>query len=158
MRKGVMSMREYTLKIKEVCDLLALSGRKLAELEHIATILNGLPPEFAPFVVVITASKEPFSLDGVVSVLIESESRLLADSIETPIGVNLTQVPAESPAVPTCPSSSLSPCKPHCVSESLQSCLKEQQYQQQTARSKTQNLDNGMYSPVEPLIVDVVEK
>ncbi|KAL4335089.1 hypothetical protein GQ457_07G028430 [Hibiscus cannabinus] len=91
MKKGAMSMREYTLKIKEVCDLLALSGRKVAEVEHIATILNGLPSEFAPFVAVITASKEPFSLDGVVSVLVDAESRLMVDVVESPIGINLSQ-------------------------------------------------------------------
>ncbi|KAL4302386.1 hypothetical protein GQ457_10G022830 [Hibiscus cannabinus] len=96
MKKGAMSMREYTMKIKEVCDLLALSGRKVAEVEHIATILNGLPPEFAPFVAVITASKEPFSLDGVVSVLVDAESRLLPDVIETPIGINLTQAQTDN--------------------------------------------------------------
>ncbi|KAL4278030.1 hypothetical protein GQ457_03G023670 [Hibiscus cannabinus] len=91
MKKGVLTMREYTMKIKEVCDLLALSGRKVDEVEHIATILNGLPSEYAPFVAVITASKEPFSLEGVVSVLVDAESRLLADVVEPPVGINLSQ-------------------------------------------------------------------
>ncbi|KAL4317833.1 hypothetical protein GQ457_18G015830 [Hibiscus cannabinus] len=69
----------------------AMSMRKVAEVEHIATILNGLPSEFAPFVAVITASKEPFSLDGVVSVLVDAESRLMVDVVESPIGINLSQ-------------------------------------------------------------------
>ncbi|KAL4335327.1 hypothetical protein GQ457_07G027260 [Hibiscus cannabinus] len=90
MKKGVMRMREYTVKIKEICDLLALSGHTVSEVEHIATILNGLPPEFAPFVAVITASQVPYSLDGVVSVLVDAESRLM-DTFETPVGINFSQ-------------------------------------------------------------------
>ncbi|KAL4364045.1 hypothetical protein GQ457_04G021880 [Hibiscus cannabinus] len=90
MKKGALRMREYTVKVKEICDLLAVSGNKVAEVEHIATILNGLPAEFAPFVVVITASQVPYTLDGVISVLVDVESRLL-DVVEAPIGINLSQ-------------------------------------------------------------------
>ncbi|KAL4290610.1 hypothetical protein GQ457_14G000610 [Hibiscus cannabinus] len=90
MKKGALRMREYTVKVKEICDLLALSGNKVAEVEHIATILNGLPAEFAPFVAVITASQVPYTLDGVISVLVDAESRLL-DVVEAPIGINLSQ-------------------------------------------------------------------
>ncbi|KAL4341916.1 hypothetical protein GQ457_08G024210 [Hibiscus cannabinus] len=91
MRKGALHMREYTVKVKEICDLLALSGNKVSEVEHIATILNGLPAEFAPFVAVITASQVPYTLDGVISVLVDVEPRLM-DIVEVPIGINLSQV------------------------------------------------------------------
>ncbi|KAL4379453.1 hypothetical protein GQ457_02G000090 [Hibiscus cannabinus] len=49
----------YTI-IKEICDLLATCESPIFEIEQVATILNGIPCEFEPFVVVITASKEPY--------------------------------------------------------------------------------------------------
>ncbi|KAL4301756.1 hypothetical protein GQ457_10G016470 [Hibiscus cannabinus] len=73
LKKGDLSMRTYISQIKEVCDSLAACGNPISEVEKIATILNGLPMEYKPFVAVITASREPFNLDGVVSVLIDAE-------------------------------------------------------------------------------------
>ncbi|KAL4377519.1 hypothetical protein GQ457_02G024390 [Hibiscus cannabinus] len=73
LKKGDLSMRTYISQIKEVCDSLAACGNPISEVEKIATILNGLPMEYKPFVAVITASREPFNLGGVVSVLIDAE-------------------------------------------------------------------------------------
>ncbi|KAG8504061.1 hypothetical protein CXB51_002394 [Gossypium anomalum] len=52
---------KFTTKI---CDTLAASGNSLSEIEHVATILNGLPVEYDPFIAVIAASREPVSLEG----------------------------------------------------------------------------------------------
>ncbi|KAL4353865.1 hypothetical protein GQ457_06G022460 [Hibiscus cannabinus] len=73
LKKGDLSMRTYISQIKEVCDSLAACGNPISEIEKIATILNGLPMDYKPFVDVITSSREPFTLDGVVSVLVDAE-------------------------------------------------------------------------------------
>ncbi|KAL4339185.1 hypothetical protein GQ457_08G017900 [Hibiscus cannabinus] len=66
------------------------SMKKVSEVEHIATILNGLPREYATFVAVFTSSQTLYSLDGVVSGLCDAEPRFV-DSMEAPIGINLSQ-------------------------------------------------------------------
>ncbi|KAL4383893.1 hypothetical protein GQ457_15G028790 [Hibiscus cannabinus] len=58
--------------------------------EHVATILNGLPIEYEPSVAAITASKDTYSVDNVVSILIDAESRL-EDSSRSPVGINYTK-------------------------------------------------------------------
>ncbi|KAL4388871.1 hypothetical protein GQ457_09G031100 [Hibiscus cannabinus] len=63
--KGAQSMQDYTMNIKETCDLLAACGSLVSELEHNATILNGLPIEYEPYVAAITASKDTYSIDNV---------------------------------------------------------------------------------------------
>ncbi|KAL4353878.1 hypothetical protein GQ457_06G021620 [Hibiscus cannabinus] len=73
LKKGDLSRRTYISQIKELCDSLAACGNPISEVEKIATILNGLHMEYKPFVTVITASREPFNLDGVVSVLVDAE-------------------------------------------------------------------------------------
>ncbi|KAL4281966.1 hypothetical protein GQ457_03G036690 [Hibiscus cannabinus] len=90
LKKGAQPMHEFVMQVKEVCDLLAACGNPVSELEHIATIINGLPMEFEPSVAAITASKEPFSLDSVVSILSDAESRLM-DPSRYPIGINVTK-------------------------------------------------------------------
>ncbi|KAL4369233.1 hypothetical protein GQ457_05G019600 [Hibiscus cannabinus] len=60
-------------------------------LEHVATILNGLPIEYEPSVAAITASKDTYYVDSVVSILIDAESRL-EDSSRFPVGVNFTKL------------------------------------------------------------------
>ncbi|KAE8662822.1 UDP-glucuronate:xylan alpha-glucuronosyltransferase 1 [Hibiscus syriacus] len=90
MKKGSQSMRDYTMAITEICDLLTTYGNPISDIDHIATILNGLLVEYEPTVVAITASKDPFALDNVVSVLIDAESRLDYSS-RFPIGVNFTR-------------------------------------------------------------------
>ncbi|GMI67117.1 hypothetical protein HRI_000381000 [Hibiscus trionum] len=90
LKKGSLSIREYTTQIKEICDLLATSGSPVAEVEQIATVLNGLTAEFDPFVAAITMSRESYTLESVTSGLIDAETRML-DSVRVPVGINLTQ-------------------------------------------------------------------
>ncbi|KAE8710348.1 L-ascorbate oxidase-like protein [Hibiscus syriacus] len=63
-KKEDLSMRNFITKVKELCDALAACGSPVSEYEQIATILNGLSSEYRPFVAIITASWEPFTLDG----------------------------------------------------------------------------------------------
>ncbi|KAL4296464.1 hypothetical protein GQ457_12G007250 [Hibiscus cannabinus] len=76
LKKGDLSMRSYISQVKEICNALASSGSPISDLEKIATILNGLSIEYQPFVAVITASREPFTLDATISVLLDVETQL----------------------------------------------------------------------------------
>ncbi|GMI71657.1 hypothetical protein like AT1G34070 [Hibiscus trionum] len=72
--KGDSSMRMFVSQVKEICNALAACGSPIFDLEKIATILNGLPLEYQPFVAVITSSQQPFTLDAAISVLFDAET------------------------------------------------------------------------------------
>ncbi|KAE8682231.1 Detected protein of unknown function [Hibiscus syriacus] len=74
--KQQLKSGSYLTKIKEVCDALAACGSVVTNLEQIATILNGLSFEYQPFMAMITASKDIFSVDGVKSILVDAETQL----------------------------------------------------------------------------------
>ncbi|KAL4388756.1 hypothetical protein GQ457_09G027860 [Hibiscus cannabinus] len=76
LRKRDQGMREYLAQIQSVCDSLAACGNPLSETMHISAILSGLPSEYEPVVAVITSSQQPYKLDGVCGVLLDTESRL----------------------------------------------------------------------------------
>ncbi|GMI87222.1 hypothetical protein HRI_002391500 [Hibiscus trionum] len=90
LKKGSHTMREYTMAIKEICDLLGSCGNSVSQIEQIATILNGLPIEYEPTVAAITASKMAYTVDNVVSILVDAETRL-EDSSRFPVGINYTK-------------------------------------------------------------------
>ncbi|KAL4311311.1 hypothetical protein GQ457_01G013890 [Hibiscus cannabinus] len=93
-KKGDESMRTYLTQVKEVCDALSACGSSVTDIEHIATILNGLPMEYQSFVAVITTSKDPFTLDGVRSALVDAEAQLKGfnSSLQLPMSANMAQV------------------------------------------------------------------
>ncbi|KAE8696161.1 hypothetical protein F3Y22_tig00110676pilonHSYRG00146 [Hibiscus syriacus] len=74
-RKGDMSMRDYLMKIKSVCDNLASCGEIISEHEHITAILNGLPPEFESVITIITAAPTPPDLRSVSTILLDADIR-----------------------------------------------------------------------------------
>ncbi|KAL4341498.1 hypothetical protein GQ457_08G020750 [Hibiscus cannabinus] len=82
--------RAYTMQIKEICDLLASCGSPVSAVKQIATILNGLPPEYDPFITVISASREPYTVENIVQVLVDVETRLV-DPFRLPIDINNIQ-------------------------------------------------------------------
>ncbi|KAK8564202.1 hypothetical protein V6N12_036331 [Hibiscus sabdariffa] len=94
MKKGAQSMHEYTMAIKQVCDLLAACGSSISEVEQIATILNGLPNEYEPSIAAITASKDSYSVENIVSILVDAESRM-EDTSRFPVGIHFTQSNAQ---------------------------------------------------------------
>ncbi|KAL4318794.1 hypothetical protein GQ457_18G006500 [Hibiscus cannabinus] len=49
LKKGDESIRVYLSRIKEVCDALQSCGSSITDVEHIASILNGLSKEYQPF-------------------------------------------------------------------------------------------------------------
>ncbi|MBA0877950.1 hypothetical protein Goshw_021168, partial [Gossypium schwendimanii] len=66
-----------TKSTTKICDTLAACGNSLSEIEHVATILNGLPVEYDLFSAVIAARREPVSLEGACSILVDTETRQL---------------------------------------------------------------------------------
>ncbi|KAL4324140.1 hypothetical protein GQ457_11G003170 [Hibiscus cannabinus] len=88
--KGTQTMREYTMAVKETCDLLTTCGSAISDIEHIATILNGLPIEYEPSVAAITSSKETYTVENLVSILVDAETRL-EDISHFLVGINFTQ-------------------------------------------------------------------
>ncbi|KAL4304271.1 hypothetical protein GQ457_10G020200 [Hibiscus cannabinus] len=76
LRKRDQGMREYLAQIQSVCDSLAACGNPLSETMHISAILFGLPSDYEPVVAVITSSQQPYKLDGVCGVLLDTEARL----------------------------------------------------------------------------------
>lgn len=84
-------MRHYLSQIKEVRDTLAACGSPISNIEHIATILNGLPQDYDSFVAVINSSHEPFTLVRVTTILLNAESRL-HNPLRLPLFINAAQV------------------------------------------------------------------
>ncbi|KAE8725945.1 hypothetical protein F3Y22_tig00008013pilonHSYRG00280 [Hibiscus syriacus] len=62
MKKTNQSMRDYTMVIKELCDLLATCGSPISEIDHIAMILNGLSVEYEPTIAAITVCQQHSSI------------------------------------------------------------------------------------------------
>ncbi|KAE8731661.1 Pentatricopeptide repeat-containing protein [Hibiscus syriacus] len=88
---GVESTAKVWNAITRLCSKLStIKIMALHYIDHIATILNGLPVEYEPTVTAIIASRDLFALDNVVYILIDAESRL-DDSSRFPIGVNFTR-------------------------------------------------------------------
>ncbi|KAL4272355.1 hypothetical protein GQ457_13G014480 [Hibiscus cannabinus] len=92
LKKGDMSMTAYVSQVKEICNALASSGSPISDLETIATILNGLSIEYQPFVAVITASREPFTLDAAISVLLDAGVQLSSFNLLSDISSTLNVV------------------------------------------------------------------
>ncbi|KAL4383297.1 hypothetical protein GQ457_15G010400 [Hibiscus cannabinus] len=74
-KKGELTMRDYLMKLKSVCDSLASCGEIISEQEHVTAILNGLPPEYDSVITVITANPSPSDLRTVRTILLDAESR-----------------------------------------------------------------------------------
>ncbi|MBA0875988.1 hypothetical protein Goshw_002516, partial [Gossypium schwendimanii] len=74
-RKGELGMKEFLMKVKGCCDNLASCGEIIGEHEHITAILNGLPPDYESVITIITASQIPYTVQGVTSMLLDTEAR-----------------------------------------------------------------------------------
>ncbi|KAK5844559.1 hypothetical protein PVK06_000699 [Gossypium arboreum] len=96
LRKSVLSMRDYLFQIKEVSDTLATYGSPISDIKHITTILNGLPQDYDSFVAVITSSQELYTLDRIMIILLDAESRL-HDPLRLPLSINTAQVRTPTP-------------------------------------------------------------
>ncbi|KAL4297853.1 hypothetical protein GQ457_12G010710 [Hibiscus cannabinus] len=89
LKKGTLSMNDFASQVQEICDLLANYGNPISKIEQVATVLNGLPSEFEPTVAVISGSKEPYTFDAAVSLLVDAEVRN-NDPLRLLVGINHT--------------------------------------------------------------------
>ncbi|KAL4341413.1 hypothetical protein GQ457_08G025180 [Hibiscus cannabinus] len=76
LKKGDLSMCTYVSHVKEFCNALATCGSLISDLEMIVTILNDLPMEYQPFLAMIMANHDLFTLDAAVSMLFDAETQL----------------------------------------------------------------------------------
>ncbi|KAL4302493.1 hypothetical protein GQ457_10G000020 [Hibiscus cannabinus] len=74
-KKGDLSMKDYLMRIKSICDNLANCGESISEYERITAILNGLPPEFDSVVTVISASPSSSDLSFVSTIPLDADAR-----------------------------------------------------------------------------------
>ncbi|GMI73304.1 hypothetical protein HRI_000999700 [Hibiscus trionum] len=74
-KKGDLSMRDYLVKIKSVCDNLASCGEVILEHKHITAVLNGLPADFDSVIIVITTSSSSYDYNFVSSILLDADAR-----------------------------------------------------------------------------------
>lgn len=52
LKKGSLSMKDYLLKVKSICDNLAACGCPVSREDQVLFILAGLGPEFEPTIAV----------------------------------------------------------------------------------------------------------
>ncbi|MFQ6656608.1 hypothetical protein Gotur_026642, partial [Gossypium turneri] len=88
-RKGEMSMKDFLVKIKSCCDHLASCGEIISEHEHITAILNGLSPDYEFVITIVTSSQVPYTVQGVVSMLLDAEARQQLVSTEISSSANV---------------------------------------------------------------------
>ncbi|MBA0788790.1 hypothetical protein Gotri_006819 [Gossypium trilobum] len=73
--KGDLSMNEFLMKVKSCCDALASYGEVISEREHVTAILNGLSAEYESVISIVTASRVTYTVQGVTSMLLDTETR-----------------------------------------------------------------------------------
>ncbi|MBA0753652.1 hypothetical protein Gogos_019859 [Gossypium gossypioides] len=88
-RKGELSMKEFLMKVKSCCDNLASCGEIVGKHEHVTTILNGLPPEYESVITIVTVSQVPYTVQGITSMLLDTEARQQVVSNEVSSSANL---------------------------------------------------------------------
>ncbi|XP_039022151.1 uncharacterized protein LOC120154479 [Hibiscus syriacus] len=94
MKKGEDSMRVYLTRIKEICDSLASCGSLVSQVEHVVSILKGLPREYQPFMAIITITRETLSLDQICSMLVDAETQIAgfdAQPEDLPMSAHIAQ-------------------------------------------------------------------
>ncbi|KAK8540679.1 hypothetical protein V6N13_026995 [Hibiscus sabdariffa] len=74
-KKGELSMKDFLMKIKSICDNLASCGEVISEHEQITAILNGLPPEYESVITVLTAGATSSTVNSVQTILLDADAR-----------------------------------------------------------------------------------
>ncbi|KAI4338249.1 hypothetical protein L6164_016592 [Bauhinia variegata] len=109
-KKSTMSMWEFILKIRHICDNLRAIGEKVSDDDQIMAILGGLGPEYNP--IVVSISFESLSIELLQSHLLMYESRLerqkQADDVMLVRVEQVRSNPKSSPSNLTVPSGSFS--------------------------------------------------
>ncbi|KAG8488706.1 hypothetical protein CXB51_016682 [Gossypium anomalum] len=86
-KKGSLSIKEYLFKIKQLSDGLTAAGSLVSTHEQVSIILAGLPIEYDS--IRVLASATSVSLDLLVEMLLDCETRQMVSLTETPLQANL---------------------------------------------------------------------
>ena len=74
-KKDTPPMSDYLSKVKSICDVLAASGCRVSEEDQILYILGGLPRDYDPVMVTITAKTDICSVQDASALLLTFEAR-----------------------------------------------------------------------------------
>lgn len=75
-KKGTHTINEFVLHIKAICDSLVAIGDSISEKDQIDAILEGLPEEYGPFVMMIYGRSDSPSVSDIESLLLLQEAQL----------------------------------------------------------------------------------
>lgn len=75
MKKDVMPLKEYSMKIQQCVNALALVGMPMSKDDHILYILVGLDSEYESMISVISARTDSPSVQDITSLLLTQETR-----------------------------------------------------------------------------------
>lgn len=98
-KKGTRSISENVLRIKAISDSLIAIGETVSEQDQVDTILDGLPEDYGPFVMMIYRRSESPSVADVESLLLVQEAQFEKFKTELSTGsvsVNVTQGPMQN--------------------------------------------------------------
>ncbi|MBA0817938.1 hypothetical protein Gohar_022125 [Gossypium harknessii] len=87
--KGDLSMCDFLIKIKSFCDSLAGCGEVISDHKHVTPILNGLPSKYEFIVSIIISSPTLYSLQSVMTMLIDAKSRQQIIVAEAPSSAHI---------------------------------------------------------------------
>lgn len=98
-KKGTHTINEFVLHMKAICDSLVAIGDSISEKDQIDAILEGLPEEYGPFVMMIYGRSDSPSVSDIESSLLLQEAQL--DKFKTElttatISVNVGQTASDS--------------------------------------------------------------
>lgn len=91
LKKGSLSMKDYLLKMKSICDTLAACGCPVSDEDQILPILAALGSEFEPTIAVLTSQIQSYNLQTATPLLLTSESRAIQQTSipESPMFANI---------------------------------------------------------------------
>lgn len=75
-KKGTKSVSKYVLRIKAIYDSLVSIGDSITEQDQIDAILEGLPEEYGPFIMLIYSRTDSPSVTDLESLLMVQEAQL----------------------------------------------------------------------------------
>ncbi|RVW93071.1 Retrovirus-related Pol polyprotein from transposon RE1 [Vitis vinifera] len=90
LKKDGLTMRDYLTKMKNYYDLLATTGHKILDTNHILAIMQGLGNEYEFVIAVISSKKSSPSLQYVTLTLIAHEGRIAHKISSNDLFVNYT--------------------------------------------------------------------
>lgn len=73
LKKGTNTISEYLQSFKSISDKLAAAGSVISDTDLLVYILNGLPPEYDPFVTSVRIRSPPVTTDELHSLLLTEE-------------------------------------------------------------------------------------